>query len=63
MIKLNLYKEKSRREYIKTSDGFKKYGTYAYLQEQNQSLTYIGRVMKKYYLDEIGQLFNVMNDF
>lgn len=61
MIKLNLYKEKSRREYIKTSDGFKKYGTYVYLQEQNQSLTYIGRVMKKYYLDEIGQLFNVMS--
>jgi len=61
MIKLNLYKEKSRREYIKTSDGFKKYGTYTYLQEQNQSLTYIGRVMKKYYLDEIGQLFNVMS--
>ena len=61
MIKLNLYKEKSRREYIKTSDEFKKYGTYAYLQMQNQSLTYIGRVMKKYYLDELGQLFNVMS--
>lgn len=61
MIKLNMYQEKSRREYIKTSDEFKKYRTYAHLQKQSQCLTYIGRVMKKYYLDELGQLFNVIS--
>jgi lipopolysaccharide/colanic/teichoic acid biosynthesis glycosyltransferase len=61
MFKLNLYKEKNRREYIKTSDDFKEHGTYAYLQMQSQSLTMIGKLMKKYYLDELGQLFNVMN--
>ena len=61
MIKLNMYREKSLREYIKISDEYKKYRTYAYLQKQSQCLTYIGRVMKKYYLDELGQLFNVIS--
>jgi len=61
MIKLNLYKEKNRREYIETSDEFKNYRTYAYLQMQDKSFTYIGKLMKKYYLDELGQLFNVMS--
>lgn len=61
MIKLNLYKEKSRREYIESSEEYKKYGTYAGLQKQSQSLTCIGKLMKKYYLDELGQLFNVIN--
>ena len=60
MTKFNLYKEKNRREYIKTSDEFKKYRTYAYLQKQNKNLTYVGKLMKKYYLDELAQLFNVM---
>ena len=60
MVKLNMYQERARRKYIDTSDEFKKYGTYAYLQMQNDKLTYVGRVMKKYYLDELGQLFNVM---
>ena len=60
MIKLNLYKEKNRREYIETSATFKKYGTYVDLQSQDHSITYIGQVMRKYYLDELGQLFNVM---
>ncbi len=62
MMKLNLYKEKYRREYIKNSDEFKKNRTYAPLQKQNKSLTYIGRIMKKYYLDELGQLFNVISN-
>jgi len=61
MVKLNMYQEKSRRKYINSSEEFNKYGTYAFLQMQNESLTYIGRIMKKYYLDEIGQLFNVMS--
>lgn len=61
LIKLNMYQEKSRRKYIQISDGFKKYGTYAYLQMQTESFTYIGRIMKKYYLDELGQLFNVLS--
>lgn len=61
MVKLNMYQEKFRRRYINISDEFKKYRTYAYLQMQNQSLTYIGRIMKKYYLDELGQLFNVLS--
>ena len=60
MIKLNLYKEKNRREYIDTSATFKKYETYVDLQMQNKNLTYVGKLMKKYYLDELGQLLNVM---
>lgn len=60
MVKLNMYQERARRRYMDTSDEFKKYGTYAYLQMQNEKLTYLGRVMKKYYLDELGQLINVM---
>jgi lipopolysaccharide/colanic/teichoic acid biosynthesis glycosyltransferase len=60
MFKLNLYKEKNRRKYIETSDEFKEHGTYAYLQMQSPSLTTIGMLMKKYYLDELGQLINVI---
>jgi len=60
MVKLNMYQERARRKYMENSEDFRKYGTYAYLQMQDEKLTYVGRIMKKYYLDELGQLINVM---
>ena len=60
MFKMNIYQNEFRKQYEKTSDTFKRYSTYAGLQQNNQSLSFTGLVLKKFYIDEIPQIFNVL---
>ena len=61
LYKLNMYKESARKKYILESDRYAKMGTYAYLSQDTNSLRLVGRVMKKYYLDELGQMINILS--
>lgn len=60
LYKLNMYKESARKKYILESERYAKMKTYAYLGQDSNSLTLVGRVMKKYYLDELGQMINIL---
>jgi len=58
LYKLNMFKESYRLEYFRTSQGEV---SHTILQKQNpESLRFVGRLMKKYYLDELAQIFNVL---
>jgi hypothetical protein len=59
LYKLNMYKESARKKYILESERYANMKTYAYLGQDSNSLTLVGRVMKKYYLDELGQMINI----
>ena len=61
LYKLNMYKESVRKKYILESDRYAQMGTYAYLGQDTNSLRLVGRVMKKYYLDELGQMINILS--
>jgi lipopolysaccharide/colanic/teichoic acid biosynthesis glycosyltransferase len=60
LYKLNMYKESTRKKYILESDRYAQMGTYDYLSRDPTSLRLVGRVMKKYYLDELGQMINIL---
>ncbi len=60
LYKLNMYKPKSLENYKKNSSQFQKYGTFSYLQKDIDSIHGFGKIMKKLYLDELGQLFNII---
>jgi len=60
LYKLNMYRESKRKEFIKNSEMFAKYGSWSFLQKDETSLRLFGKVMKKFYLDELGQLFNIL---
>lgn len=59
LFKLNMYRESVRKKYILESDEYAKMGTYAYLGKYPGSLLFVGWFMKKYYLDELGQMLNI----
>ena len=60
MYKINLFKEYARQRYIRESPEFKKDPTFNHLHRDPNSLSYIGRFMKKFYLDELGQVINIL---
>ena len=60
LYKLNMYRESKRQEFARNSQMFAKYGSWSFLQKDESSLRLFGKVMKKFYLDELGQLFNIL---
>jgi hypothetical protein len=60
LYKLNVYKELTRKKYVLESDRYAQMGTYDYLGLDPSSFRLVGRVMKKYYLDELGQMVNIL---
>lgn len=60
LYKLNMYRESYRQEYIKNSPEYKKYGTWSYLQKNPKAIRAFGDIMRKLYLDELGQFFNIL---
>ena len=60
LYKLNMFREPARRAYIRDSREFQEFHTFRYLQESPQDLLLVGRLMKKYYLDELAQVINVV---
>tara|TARA_B100001105_G_C22331530_1_gene417145 strand:+ start:372 stop:1175 length:804 start_codon:yes stop_codon:yes gene_type:complete len=60
MYKINLFREHARQRYIRESQEFKKDPTFNYLHRDPSSLSYMGRFMKKFYLDELGQIVNIL---
>jgi len=58
LYKLCMFKESYRKKYFDGPDEVK---SHTFLQKQNpDSLRLTGRIMKKYYFDELGQIFNVL---
>lgn len=60
LIKLNMFRERHRKRYIETSEEYRQWATYAFLQQHQENLTPFGRIMKRFYLDELGQLINIL---
>lgn len=60
MYKINLFRERARQKYIRESADFKKEPSFNYLHRDPTSLSYTGRFMKKFYLDELGQVVNIL---
>ena len=60
IYKINMFKETDRQKYVNESPMYRKERTYSYLQTKSESLTFIGKLIKKYYLDELAQLFNIL---
>lgn len=60
LYKLNMYRESARRRYMREAPEFREMGTYAYLAKDPSGLRRVGRLMKKYYFDELGQVLNVL---
>jgi lipopolysaccharide/colanic/teichoic acid biosynthesis glycosyltransferase len=60
LYKLNMYRESARRDYMENAPKFKEFGSFRFLQDDPNALTLPGRLMKRYYLDELGQVFNVL---
>jgi len=60
LYKLNMYRESRRQEFAKNSQMYAKYGSWSFLQKDETALHIFGRVMKKFYLDELGQIFNIL---
>ena len=61
LYKMNVFREHARQRYIRESEDYKKEPTFNFLQSDPESLRYTGRLMKKFYLDELGQVFNILN--
>ena len=59
LVKWNIYKEKNRKEYVLESPQFQKYHTYAFLQARPETITLVGQVLKRFYLDESSQLIHI----
>lgn len=60
LLKFNMFREKARKRYEKEHEYFRTDGSYAYLQKEKGGLRCVGGIMKKYYLDELGQVVNVL---
>ncbi len=60
MYKMNLFKESSRQQYIRESSEYRKDPTFNHLHIDPNSLSHTGRFMKKFYLDELGQVINIL---
>ena len=60
MYKINLFKESARQRYIRESPDFKHEPSFNFLHRDPSSLSYTGRFMKKFYLDELGQVVNIL---
>lgn len=60
IYKLNMYREKARQNYIKKSPEYAKYKTWSYLQKEPSSIRWFGDIMRKTYMDELGQFFNIL---
>lgn len=60
LVKLNMYREAARRKYMHEDTRYHREGTYAYLQKDPDSLSMTGRLIVKFYLDEMGQFYNVL---
>jgi len=60
MYKINLFKESARQRYIRESPDFKHEPSFNFLHRDPSSLNYTGRFMKKFYLDELGQVVNIL---
>lgn len=60
LYKLNMYRESARRDYMENAPEFKEFESFRFLQDDPDALTLPGRLMKRYYLDELGQVFNVL---
>lgn len=60
LYKLNMYREAARSRYVETSEKYRTQRSYADLQLDRTSLTPIGVHMKRYYMDELGQILNVI---
>jgi len=60
MLKINFFRERARRIFFLESPEFKKEPTFNYLHRDSSNLLLIGRFMKKFYLDELGQIVNIL---
>ena len=60
MFKINMYRERIRKKFIVESPEFKKEATFNHLQSDKNNLRRVGPLMKKYYLDELGQVLNIL---
>jgi len=60
MYKINLFRERARQQYIREPPDFKKEPSFNYLHRDPSSLSYTGKFMKKFYLDELGQVVNIL---
>ena len=60
IFKFNIYQNAFRKQYESTSDKFKQYSAYRELEDNAQSLSFTGFILKKFYIDEIPQVFNVL---
>ncbi len=60
LFKFSMYRESARRAYIAEHPEFERLKTYRNLQDEPNSLTVVGKLMKKYYLDELGQVLNIL---
>ena len=60
MFKINMYRERIRKKFILESPEFEKEATFNHLQSNKNNLRRIGPLMKKYYLDELGQVLNIL---
>lgn len=60
LYKLNMYKPEALESYIRHSKEYAEFGTYSYLQRNPDAIHGVGEIMKKYYLDELGQLWNIL---
>ena len=60
LFKLNMYRESKRKEFARNSKMFAKYGSWSFLQKNESALRFFGKIMKKFYLDELGQIFNIL---
>ena len=60
LLKLNMFKEGPRQQYRKEDGYFEKYGSHSMLQKNSESLRFVGSFMKKFYMDELGQVINIL---
>ena len=60
LYKINLFREHVRQRFIQESSEYKKVPTFNHLHRNPDNLSHIGKFMKKFYLDELGQIFNIL---
>ena len=60
LYKINLFREHVRQRFIQESSEYKKVPTFNHLHRIPDNLSHIGKFMKKFYLDELGQIFNIL---
>lgn len=60
LIKLNMFKESYRKRYREEDAFFQKYGSHGMLQRNPDALRFVGPFMKKFYVDELGQITNIL---